>query len=118
MKKKLVVFGYGQRGNIYADYAWSFPEEFELLAIIETDKKRINLAKEKYAGVKIFTDYKDFLSEKLSADLVAVCTQDEQHKEHVVAMLSAGYDLLLEKPIANNKEDCLAIYEASKKYNR
>ncbi|MBQ5930595.1 MAG: Gfo/Idh/MocA family oxidoreductase, partial [Clostridia bacterium] len=26
------------------------------------------------------------------------------------------YDLLLEKPIANNKEDCLAIYEASKQY--
>jgi predicted dehydrogenase len=33
-------------------------------------------------------------------------------------MMQAGYDLLLEKPIANNKEDCLAIYEASKQYDR
>lgn len=118
MKKKLVVFGYGQRGNIYADYAWNFPEEFELSAIIETDKQRIALAKEKYVGVKVFTDYKDFLSEKISADLVAVCTQDEQHKEHAIAMMAAGYDLLLEKPIANNEKDCKLIYEASKKYGR
>ena len=33
-------------------------------------------------------------------------------------MMKAGYDLLLEKPIANNKQDCLEIYEASKKYDR
>jgi len=33
-------------------------------------------------------------------------------------MMQAGYDLLLEKPIANKKEDCLAIYEASKLYER
>lgn len=118
MKKKLVVFGYGQRGNIYADYAWSFPEEFELSAIIETDKQRIAVAKEKYEGVKVFTDYKDFLNEKVVVDLVAVCTQDEQHKEHAIAMMAAGYDLLLEKPIANNEKDCKLIYEASQKYGR
>ncbi|MBQ5930299.1 MAG: Gfo/Idh/MocA family oxidoreductase, partial [Clostridia bacterium] len=59
-----------------------------------------------------------FLKDKISADIVAVATQDEQHKEHATVMMEAGYDLLLEKPIANNKEDCLAIYETSKKYAR
>ena len=33
--KKIVVFGYGARGVIYADYAKKFPEKFELVAIIE-----------------------------------------------------------------------------------
>ncbi|MBQ7913012.1 MAG: Gfo/Idh/MocA family oxidoreductase [Clostridia bacterium] len=47
-----------------------------------------------------------------------MATQDEDHKEHAIAMMQAGYDLLLEKPIANNVEDCLAIYKASKQYER
>ena len=29
MTKKLIVFGYGQRGSIYASYAAAYPEQFE-----------------------------------------------------------------------------------------
>ena len=118
MTKKLVVFGLGQRGNIYATFAKTYPEKFELVAIIENNPERIAYAEKEFGGVKVFTDYKDFLNENIAADIVAVATQDEDHKEHAIAMMKAGYDLLLEKPIANNKRDCLEIYEASKKYDR
>ena len=118
MKKTLVVFGLGQRGNIYAQFAKTYPEKFELVAIIENDKKRFDWAKTEYPNAKLFENYHDFLAEKFAADIVAIATQDEDHKEHAIAMMQAGYDLLLEKPIANNVEDCLAIYEASKQYER
>ena len=114
--KKLVVFGLGARGKIYANFAKTYPEKFALAAIIESDPKRLEFAKTAYPGTRLFDNYHDFLSAKIDADIVAVATQDEDHKEHAIAMMSAGYDLLLEKPIANNKEDCLAIYEASKQY--
>ena len=116
--KKLVVLGLGRRGNIYASYAKKYPEQFALTAIIETDPDRIEQAKKDYPGVAIYDDYKAFLNTKAEADLVAVATQDDQHKEHAIAMMEAGYDLLLEKPIANNIDDCYRIYEASKKYGR
>ena len=116
--KKLVVFGLGARGNIYATFAKTYPEKFDLVAIIENDEKRLEYAKTAYPGVRVFKDYKDFLPEKIEADIVAVATQDEDHKEHAIAMMRAGYDLLLEKPIANNVEDCLAIYRASERYAR
>ena len=116
--KNLVVFGLGARGNIYATFAKTYPEKFNLVAIIENDEKRLEYAKTAYPGARLFADYHDFLSENIEADIVAVATQDNDHKEHAIAMMKAGYDLLLEKPIANNKEDCLAIYEASKQYNR
>lgn len=118
MTKKIVVLGLGQRGNIYATFARTYPEKFELVAIIENNPERIAYAEKEFGGVKIFTDYKDFLNEDIAADIVAVATQDDDHKEHAIAMMKAGYDLLLEKPIANNKRDCLEIYEASKKYDR
>ena len=116
--QKLVVFGFGARGQIYAEYANKYPEQFDLVAIIETNPARIEIAKEKYLDTQVFSNYQDFLKEQIQADIVAVATQDEQHKEHSIAMMAAGYDLLLEKPIANKKEDCEAIYAASKQYNR
>ena len=116
--KKLVVFGFGMRGSIYARFAKAYPEKFELVAIIENNEKRIELAKEEHVGVPVYLNYKEFLKDNIKADILAVATQDEQHKEHAIAMMAAGYDLLLEKPIANNKADCLAIYEASKRYGR
>ena len=116
--KKLVVFGWGARGKIYANYAKTYPEKFVLAAIIENAPDRFEAAKAEFPETKVFSDYKDFLKEKIAADIVAVATQDEDHKEHAIAMMQAGYDLLLEKPIANNKADCLAIYEASKLYGR
>lgn len=116
--KKLVVFGLGARGNIYATFAKTYPEKFELVAIIENDEKRLEFAKTAYPGARLFANYHDFLAEKIDADIVAVATQDEDHKEHAIAMMKAGYDLLLEKPIANNVKDCLSIYEASKQYDK
>ncbi len=118
MRKKLVVFGYGQRGSIYAEYALQFPEEFELVSIIENSVQRIQKAKENCPNVPIYEDYIEFLRNKIPADIIAVCTQDGQHKEHAIAMMEAGYDLLLEKPIANNEKDCRIIHAASRKYGR
>ena len=116
--KKLVVFGYGQRGRGYAAFAKTHPAKFALAAIIEINEEKIQAAKEQHPGVPIFTDYREFLRQKISADVVAVATQDEQHKEHAIGMMEAGYHLLLEKPISNNIADCRAIYQASKKYDR
>ncbi|MBE5742900.1 MAG: Gfo/Idh/MocA family oxidoreductase [Clostridiales bacterium] len=116
--KKMVVLGLGQRGNIYATFAKTYPEKFELVAIIENDPQRYEYAKREYPTAKLFKDYKDFLKEEIEADIVAVATQDIDHKEHSIALMEKGYDLLLEKPIANTQEDCMAIYEASKTYGR
>ena len=116
--KKLVVFGLGARGNIYANFAKTYPEKFELVAIIENSPERLDFAKMEHPGARLFENYQDFLAAKIDADIVAVATQDKDHKEHSIAMMKAGYDLLLEKPIANNVEDCMAIYQASKTYDR
>ena len=59
--KKLVVFGFGMRGSIYARFAKAYPEKFELVAIIENNEKRIELAKEEHVGVPVYLDYKEFL---------------------------------------------------------
>ena len=116
--KKIAVLGYGGRGRIYSDFAKFNPDKFQLVAVIETNPVKIEAAKWNYPNAQVFSDYHDFIEAKIEADIVAICTQDEQHKEHAIAMMEAGYDLLLEKPIATRKKDCEEIYAVSKKYGR
>ena len=118
MTKRLVVFGLGARGYIYSLFAKRYPEKFELAAIIDNAPEKKDFAAAEFPDVPFYADYRDFLADKIPADIVAVATQDEDHKEHAIAMMAAGYDLLLEKPIANHKEECLDIYRASKQYDR
>ena len=93
---KMIVFGYGARGGIYANYALTFPEEYEVVAVVESDKVRREEAAEKI-GCPVFADYRDMFAANIGADFVAVATQDNQHEEHAVACMKQGYDLLLEK---------------------
>ena len=44
-RKRLVVFGLGARGTIYANFAKTYPEKFDLVAIIENSPERIEKAK-------------------------------------------------------------------------
>ena len=117
MQKNIIIVGYGQRGKIYGDYALQNPDKFKVVAIVDNNPVRLEFAKSKI-DCPVYSDYQEMLSARLKADIVAISTQDKDHKEHAVACMQAGYDLLLEKPIANSLQDCIDIYEAAKKYER
>ena len=117
MKKSIVIFGYGQRGSIYAGYSKFRADEFEVVAIIENNLDKLDEIKKEYS-CPLFTDYQEFLKQNVKADIVAIATQDSMHKEHAVAFLEKWYDLLLEKPIATSLEEVSAIYETAVRYNR
>jgi len=115
--KNLAVIGFGGRGHIYGEFSRKYPEKFQLKAVAETDEYRRRDAKETF-GAEVYEDYKELLDQGYRLDLVAIATQDAQHKEHALYALNRGYDLLLEKPVAITEKDCLEIYECAKKNNR
>lgn len=117
MVVKIAILGLGQRGLIYANYAKSHPDEFEVTAIIDNDPHKIATAKQKFS-CPVFSDYKTFLAAGIEADIAAVCTQDADHPEHAVACMEKGYDLLLEKPIAPTLEGCMQIGRVAQKLHR
>ena len=114
--KRLAVIGYGGRGGIYGEYALKYPEQFKLVAVAETNPDRTKRLEG--TDVDVYSDYRELLDKGYELDLVAISTQDAQHKEHAIYALERGYDLLLEKPIAPTLEDCMAVYECAKKNNR
>lgn len=61
-----------------------------------------------------YTDLEEILRNE-QIDLIDICVPSYLHREISVKMLERGYNVLCEKPMALNSEDCTAMLEAEKK---
>ncbi len=115
----IAVVGFGARGAHYSNIV-DYAKVGKIVAVCDVRQERLDMAKEKYnvPEDRLFTNTEDFFNAGKFADLCIVATQDAQHREHAIKAMEVGYNLLLEKPIATNLEDVMAIYEASIKLNK
>ena len=121
MKKITFAFiGMGGRGTKYSGIQFEYPEEMEIVAIADTRRCRLDAANEflKLPEDRLFDGADSLLAQPKLADVLVIATQDAQHREHALAALEKGYDILLEKPIATTLEDCQEIAVAAEKYGR
>jgi len=66
--------------------------------------------------IKMIPDYHDLIAAR-DVDLVMVSTPSYYHREPVLAALASGKKVYLDKPIAANLEDAIAIVEGQSKYH-
>ena len=111
---KYVIIGYGSRGDFY-DGLFRKIENTRLAAVCDGRQSRLDLCKKHHENedVKYYSNDEEFFKAGKLGDLCVVSTLDEMHVRHALAALNCGYDLLLEKPIACNEEDCAKIYETA-----
>lgn len=109
----VVAIGAGNRMNAYAEL---HPQEMQVVAVVEPNRvRREHLAAR--CGVteeNCFSSWEDFLSKPKAADAVFICTPDHMHYEPTMRALEQGYDVLLEKPIAQTWEECTAIVDKAR----
>ncbi|HPH53832.1 MAG TPA: Gfo/Idh/MocA family oxidoreductase [Bacteroidales bacterium] len=65
-----------------------------------------------------FVGFKELLEQPKLADVVVIATPDDLHYEPCMKALELGYDVLLEKPIAQTERECRDILRQTEKYNR
>lgn len=110
-KVTFAVAGMGNRGSKYAAKQLEFPDDMLVTAIADPRPIRLEAAN-KYLNLpedRLFDSVEKMLEAPKLADVMIIATQDAQHKGHALAALEKGYDLILEKPIANHLEDCEEI---------
>jgi predicted dehydrogenase len=61
--------------------------------------------------IKTYTSVEAMLAQK-DLHIVSICSYPYQHRDHAVAAAKAGKHLIIEKPLALNWDDCLAIKKA------
>ena len=121
MKKVTVAaIGAGNRMNAYTEYAVLHPEEMEVVAVVEPNEirrahyaRRFNIPDE-----RCFISWQEFMGHEKLANAVFLGTPDNMHYEPAMAALERGYDVLLEKPIAQAWQQCVDIAERARVLNR
>jgi D-apiose dehydrogenase len=92
-------------------HAWSdlAPEGALLTAVCDRDLEKAQAAGSRF-GVPHFTDMARMLDE-VKIDLVDIATRMDSHKELAQIAAARGVGAVVQKPLAPNWEDCVAIVE-------
>lgn len=118
---KIAIIGLGARGaEVYGKYLLEHPESAQIVAIADpNDSKRA-----KYQRVYqleesvIYSTGQALLNGPKVADAVIIATPDQNHYTDVMLALKQGYDILLEKPISPNLQECIDIRDLANQLQR
>ena len=118
---RAILIGAGNRGyEAYGSYALAHPQQIRFVAVAEpNDVRRARFAQAHGIGrQRQFRSWEDLLAEGKVADAALICTLDTLHADPAVAALEAGYDVLLEKPMATTLVDCMRLVQAAERTGR
>src|SRR5919197_5867746 len=108
----LVMVGAGGRGyGAYGAYARAHPDEVRFVAVAEPDPQR----RARFANAhripqeRQFESWQDLAAHAQMAPAAVNATMDRAHYDSALALLDAGYDLLLEKPMAVTPHECVEL---------
>lgn len=115
---KIALIGAGQRGMIYAEYAYK-SNRAEIYAVVEPDEVRKKAAGEAYCipNERRFESIEEFFKMGKVCDAVILASMDRDHYEQTMEALELGYDILLEKPISPSPIECIRIQEKANERN-
>ncbi|MCF1716383.1 Gfo/Idh/MocA family oxidoreductase [Flavihumibacter sp. RY-1] len=115
---KKVRFGIIGCGRIAQRHAKHIRKVGELVAVCDIiPEKAISLAKDP-ASVAYF-DIEDFLVKNAGEiDVVSICSPNGLHASHAIMALNAGFNVLVEKPMAIKVSDCGEMIKAAERANK
>ena len=89
-------------------------ENSRLVAFHSRSKGRACEFADKYGAQRAYDDLKDFLKDD-AIDIVYVATEVDRHAALTIAAANAGKHVLVEKPMALNSAECVAMIAAAEK---
>ena len=116
----VIVIGAGNRGNTYAGYFKKYPDEVKVVGVSDILEHRCVRMSEAHGVPKEhrFGDWSEVFKVPKFADAVVVSTPDDVHYGPCMKALEMGYDVLLEKPVAQTEQECKDILAQAHKYKR
>ena len=118
MKKlKVICIGAGGRGRGYFNIMSEHPDKFELVGVADP----IDAARDVFIrsfGIpeeNSYRSWEEILDRPKFADIAIISTLDDMHYKPAMKAIELGYDLLLEKPIAQTVEEISDIAKAAHK---
>lgn len=106
------MIGAGQRGYFtFGAYALEHPDEIRFVAVVDPDPARRERFVAAHPGAQAFPTVADWLEPGRTADVAIVASPDRFHTEAAAGAMRAGYDVLLEKPMAATLQESVALVD-------
>ena len=118
MKKiRAIVIGAGGRGFAYVYYMSFLRDKYQVVAVADPSEPQRRSVQEMwgFSEENCFHDWQEILSKPKMADVAIIATLDDMHREPALAAIEKGYDILLEKPVAQTAQECVDIALAAEK---
>ena len=116
MKHKLILIGCGGMAKNHVSRFENLEDRLEVTAVVDIDTAKAQAVSDLLPNhPPVFADYHDALP---LGDLVLQVLPHHLHAECTIECLNAGKHVLAEKPLANTREECLAMMEAAERNNR
>ena len=115
------IAGLGSRGkDVYAPMSRLFPEKLKITAVADPDPSRVMQMREEYRieEDRCFGSAEEMLEQPRLADVMIIATQDRQHVRQAVRAMERGYDILLEKPVSPELDECREIVRRAEELKR
>ncbi len=112
-KIKFALVGCGRIANRHAEHIL---EQGELVAVCDVVKEKADEFGQKYKA-KVFYSIEEMLA-NTTADVVTICSPNGLHAQHSIKSLEAGFNVLCEKPLAIDVQDCGEMLKAAEKSNK
>ena len=118
---EIVMLGAGGRGHYaYGNWILNHPGQIRVVAVAEPDpERRARFAQaHNLPPERTFVDHIDLYAAGQLAPALINTTMDRQHVETTLGALAAGYDVLLEKPMAPTAFDSVRLVRAAEAAGR
>ena len=115
------MIGAGNRGaEVYGEWIRAHADKLRITAVAEPIEARRKAVSERHnvAPERQYQTWEEAIAAGKLADVALIATQDQAHTGPTLAALQAGYDVLLEKPMAHQLEDCVALVQAAERSGR
>lgn len=124
--RRLAIVGTGFRAQTYLEAAAGrYGASWDVVGLCDVNPGRMDYFNRKLteeldaaAAPTFGHDRFDEMLKQTRPDVVLVCTVDRFHRQYIVAALEAGCDVITEKPLAIDADDCNAIVEATERTGR
>ena len=117
---RIIIVGMGVRSMIYAREALEHPDLFQIVGVADVNPDRVKVARETF-GIpeeNCFSSVEALVAVPKFAEGVINGTMDQQHVPTSLPLLRHGYDILLEKPFAVNRQEAEQLIECEHETGR
>src|SRR5207302_6691500 len=117
---RMAIVGTGNRGSLTwgQEVVKGYGDVVEIVGLCDINRKRVEAAK-KLIGINAptFVDF-DRMIKETRPDTVMVTTVDATHAGYIIRGLELGVDVMTEKPLCTDEQQCQAILDAQKKTSK